>query len=113
MFERSVIKTTGQWSKAVISFCAVIVGGVIMLVGSSRLNASDYVGPATMLGGGAFLFLGGVILAVTAVRCPKCRARWVWLGLSKQASDEWLTWLLSRSECPRCGYASTSGPVAT
>jgi hypothetical protein len=47
----------------------------------------------------------GFIFSCTAIRCAKCGARWVWLGVKGQSSGAWLAWLLSQSVCPVCKSA--------
>ena len=47
------------------------------------------------------------IFGCSAIRCPKCNAPWVWLGVSGKSSSEWLHWLLSRSKCPKCNNENT------
>ncbi len=48
--------------------------------------------------------VGALAFTGTGVRCPACRARWVWMAVSKQRHNAWLPWLLKLESCPSCGY---------
>lgn len=113
MFERSVIKRTGQWPKALVAFLGVIGGGVLMTAGFSRLGNAGRGGLAVVFGG-MLLVAVSALIAVFAIRCPKCRMRWVWTAMRTRPSNEWFAWLLTRSDCPGCGHpgqsAGPSGP---
>ena len=104
MFERSVIKTTGQWWKALAGFAGLMAGTALLFAGFSFGIVLVPIGFA--------IGLGSAIFAVAAIRCPRCGNRWVWSAMRTQASDSWLAWLLARSECPECGHPS-SAPAPT
>src|SRR5690348_14212923 len=93
MFNYSVLKTTGQWWKAVLSFVSILGGGALMYYGLSHSSAI-----VPILSGIVVVALG-FVFACTAIRCPLCRARWVWLGVNGQNSRQWLAWLLMQTEC--------------
>jgi hypothetical protein len=102
MFDASVIKKTGQWWKAVVSFWVLMLGGAAMLWGLSNLSSSTPSYTSALAISGMILAALGFAYACLSIRCPVCGARWVWMGASGKSSVEWLSWLLSRSECPRC-----------
>ena len=44
------------------------------------------------------------VLACAAVRCPHCRARWIWRAVSKEPVGTMTEWLLALEKCPDCGH---------
>ena len=48
-----------------------------------------------ILFGSAFLF----------IRCPNCALRLVPYAMSKKSIGDWLSWLLSVNQCPKCGFS--------
>ena len=53
---------------------------------------------------GVLCAAGAFVFTCTAVRCPICHARWVWMAVSKQKHNAWLQWLMALEVCPSCGY---------
>lgn len=100
MYEESIIRKTGQRWKLGMAFGGLLIGGVIMFSGLSLL-ASNQAAVFAVLGGIGF-GVAGFVYGCTAIRCPNCGARWVWLGVSGKSSGQWLNWLLNQSSCPKC-----------
>ena len=105
MFDQSIIKTSGQWPKLVAFFVGNMIGGVLIFAAVRDFQAEA----------GPWLFLIGMGLTITsfffgvlAIRCPRCKARWLWQALSQQKHSEWLPHLLSHSRCPACSYSPRS-----
>lgn len=96
MFDQSVIKKTGQSWKAWLSCVTVIGGGASTFYG---LSYGSLLFPVLI---GIVLVGFGLVFACTAIRCPSCGARWVWLGFKGQNAMQWLPWLLNQAECPVC-----------
>jgi hypothetical protein len=44
-----------------------------------------------------------------AVRCPRCKARLVWIAAREYPIGGWLSWLLELTSCPRCGFDPLRG----
>jgi hypothetical protein len=104
MFERSILKRSGQWWKALASLGAMGVGLLAFFVG---LHLEGETTPLYSLSGlvtliGLLVGLSGIGFALTSIRCPSCGARWVWLAVSQHSPDGWLGWLLDQSNCPVC-----------
>jgi hypothetical protein len=58
--------------------------------------------------------LGALVFTAASVRCPTCRARWVWMAVSQQKHNAWVAWLMALEVCPSCGYGKLQpGPVDT
>src|SRR6266545_452903 len=79
----------------------VLVGGGFLFYGIAA-DTSNGDGLLWILSG-MVLTLGGLLFACIGVRCPKCRARWVWMAVSERCSTTYGTWLIALSACPRCG----------
>jgi hypothetical protein len=100
MYEEPVIRKTGQWWKLGLAFGGVITGGALMFGGLSVLASTQIAVFAVF--SGIFLGMSSFIYACSAIRCPSCGARWIWLGVSRNSSGQWLHWLLNQSSCPKC-----------
>lgn len=96
MFDQSIIKKSGQWWKAMLSFVAIFVGGFMMFYGLSR---GSFLLPVFV---GMFLGVLGFAFACITIRCSYCGSKWVWLAIKGQSSNQWLLWLFGLSECPIC-----------
>jgi len=105
MFDESIIKKTKQWWKASLAFWGIILSAAMIFIGLTNLENKEHFISLVLIG----IFIGvlSFIFGCTAIRCPKCNAPWVWLGVSGKSSNEWLHWMLSRSECPKCNNENT------
>src|SRR5215831_12577190 len=110
MFERTIIKRSGQWWKALASIFAVLGGASVMFLGLALLQRTPsrplYSFSALLSLGGLFIGILGFAFACVSIRCGSCGARWVWLAITQHSPAEWLAWLLTQSHCPACA----SGP---
>ena len=57
------------------------------------------------------MFLGGMVVGLLSliatwfsIRCPKCRAPWLWMAVSTQNYNRWGDWIFALKACPKCGY---------
>jgi len=49
------------------------------------------------------LLAAGLIFPVLAIRCPRCKARWLWrLATTGESVDWWERF--NQTNCPKCGY---------
>ena len=106
MFNDSIIKKSGQWWKAHIAFWGLVAGGGIMFIGLANLDKKELAVSLALVG--VILGLASFIYGCLSIRCPNCKARWIWLGVSGKSSNEWVHWLLSRSQCPECNYSKNT-----
>ena len=102
MFNDSIIKTTGQWWKAVIAFWGITLGGTIMFIGLANLESRALA--MSLVLAGIFIGMISFIFGCVSIRCPRCNAPWVWQGVSEKSHTEWLQWLLNQPKCPKCEY---------
>ncbi len=102
MFGDSIISKTGQMWKLMLSFALLLAGWLALAWGVS-VGDSEY-DPlvVSFVVGGMTTAILGLLFAIVSIRCPKCRKRWFWQAVNGQASGNWLSWILSRSECPKC-----------
>jgi hypothetical protein len=106
MFGHSIIRTTGQWWKVLLFCSTVLSGGILLFWGVIEMQVSDPPAHSFLLAVvGLLLGFFGFVFALTAVYCPACRTRWVWLAVRQQNTGQWLRWLLSQTECPVCKKA--------
>jgi hypothetical protein len=89
VFGKSVIKATGQWWKAQAAFWGVIAGGAVMFIGLARLRDAPR-GALFMVATGICVAVAAAVLGIATIRCPACRARWVWLAATSRESNEWM-----------------------
>jgi len=96
------IKKTGQWWKVLLSFWVVVLGAILMFVGIYEIRSSTGTGNLFLPLGSLISFVGG-LFACVFVRCPKCKAAWVWVAISKKSPNGWFPWLMTLEQCPKCG----------
>lgn len=104
MGSSSIIKRTGQLWKVRLSLCCGLAGIGIMLVGGLIFTF-----PLLLLVG-IHLVLGSIVFASVTIRCPVCRASWLWDWTSRTERERLgpVSSLMKLSECPRCGNKSAS-----
>lgn len=102
MFDRSIIKTSGQMPKLVLLFAVLIGGWIAMVIGLKNLEGSGWGFPLALAG--MSIGLASFLLALLFIRCPRCGSRWLWKAVSQQEHSQWLSTLLSNSTCPSCAY---------
>ena len=98
----SVFVRTGQVWKAVAGFAAIVVGTGLVYWSISVFQIADR--KVSMLIFGTLLAASGTVFPWLAVRCPSCRDPWFWRAMSRYPHKQWLSWLLSQENCPKCGY---------
>jgi len=99
MFAHSVVTKSGQLWKLHVSFVLIVAGGISMFWGQSHIET--YLGGWLLTGGMATVF-AAFAFACAGIRCPSCGAKWFWLAISAQPSNQWTHWLLSQPACPIC-----------
>lgn len=98
----NVIGRSGQGWKFTLGWLLVLGAGLLLLVSSAPHDAADGFAAAAA---GAMVASIAVAVAVTlSLRCPDCRARWIWIALSRQDHNAWVGWLRTLQACPVCGY---------
>lgn len=103
MFKKSMIKKTGQWWKARLGFYIMIFGGLLMSVGEYLPWFVEHDAAQFMQVSGMLIGLLGMIFLFIAIRCPYCKARWIWIFASKRkVVQRWGGGLFAHETCPEC-----------
>ncbi len=102
MFDESIIKKTGQWWKAHLSFWGAVLGGAVMFFGLANLEKNN--SSVVLVLVGIVIGLASSIFACVSIKCPNCKAKWAWHAVSKKSPNEWLNWLITQPKCPKCDY---------
>src|SRR5712691_7571531 len=102
MGQTSFLELTGQATKFLAGIGLFITLGVLLVWMFLYAELTDYF---------AFMFLSTVVAAFMvglwlcfAIRCPRCKARVVWIAIREHAIGKWLFWLLALRTCPRCNF---------
>ena len=102
MFDNSIVKKTGQMWKLKLAFLLLLIGGASLFYGLRIMTTKPDALVASLIFGGIVVGIASLIFGCLSVRCPNCKAPWLWQGISGQSSGNWLIWLMSRAECPKC-----------
>ena len=94
----AIVTKTGQGWKLWSSGTVLVVAVLVMFKGFHGDG-----NPAYGVGG-MFVGLLSIIPTWFSIRCPKCKAPWVWMAVSTQKHNQWGNWLFSLKACPKCGY---------
>ena len=103
----SVYAASGQVWKMWVAGMAFVLAGVGTIVSQQSMfeDLEPFRAWATLAS--IVLGLGSLAFASLAVRCPSCRARWVWIAVSEQDYRTWTDWLPALKACPRCGFKAS------
>jgi len=102
MFDNSIIKKTGQMWKLNLAFMLTILGAASLFYGINIADAQPDSLAVSLVLCGIIVALASLIFGIVSIRCPNCKTPWLWQGISGKSSNQWLIWLLSRTECPKC-----------
>jgi rubredoxin len=108
MFDNSIVRKTGQMWKVYLGILGFLAGVVTMEVGF-LLSPASTVG-AVVLVVGINIMLGSSAFAMAAIRCPDCRANFVWeaRATAGRHPGNLFSELSKLSECPRCANQGDS-----
>ncbi len=97
LYPDSVIRKTGQWWKIQLGLWIMLAGGPLMLVVVWFLDIYEFY-PIGLL-----MLFTILVLLITTVRCPKCKANWIWMAASKRGiTEKWGKGVLMLTDCPEC-----------
>lgn len=90
-----------------------LFGGLVAVAGLGFFFTDGIAGgigvdPFAFRLGTLLLTFGTLVAAFLSVRCPHCGLRLVMYAMSRQSVGQWLHWLLTVRECPRCGLSALS-----
>lgn len=100
MFDRSIVKKTGQlWKMGVSTAVLALAAGIMFYEVAGGRQAGGIDG---LFWGAAMLAIGAVVWQAVAIRCPVCGLRWFRAPVKGNHHLNWLIWLLKQPDCPRC-----------
>lgn len=100
---RSVLVKSGQAWKLWLAVTGVAMAGGLVVFALSRISMFSRGDFTLVMLAGVFLGIASFFFGCTAIRCPRCHARWFWQAVSAERSDRWIGWLLCLESCPACG----------
>jgi hypothetical protein len=101
LFENSMIRKTGQWWKVQIGFLGMIIFLISAFFDESGFKFGDVI--ETIIRVGYLIGLLSIIFMIAAVKCPECKAKWIWLVAGKRGTTKkWGGPLLFHETCPEC-----------
>src|SRR5215510_15732216 len=103
MSDKSYVRSTGQMWKFYLFFMIFPLVGLALIGLTLKGLVGDHVNLSiAMILLGLGLSIGGFVLAVITVQCPKCNARLLWKAVKEQSHQNWLQWLMALTKCPVC-----------
>lgn len=104
LFGSPMIRKTGQWWKVQIGIMGFIIMAFSMFLCESSFKKYGYI-IETIAYMGILIGLLGVIFMVAAVKCPNCKAKWIWLIIRNGGTPK--KWgrggsFSSHEICPEC-----------
>jgi hypothetical protein len=104
LLKDSMIARSGQSVKALLALALVLVGGLGTFAASFLGQyVPGYAHVIIALIAMCILF-GGAAYGALAIRCPGCKARWIWQSVSKESANSWLMALMTHRSCPVCNW---------
>jgi len=106
---RSVIAKSNQIWKAVVGLALLIGGGatdvIVTLLAYSHGSLANHDQLYNVQAISTAVALLGFAYLCARIRCPKCGAKWVWMGVTGKLNPKSLDTLLTLESCPLCDYA--------
>lgn len=102
MFDNSILKKTKQMWKLNLTLALATISSLVLMYVINHMTEFNAEIGLTLVGITTTTPMLGLVFASLSIRCPSCKAKWFWMGISGQSSNAWLKWLLTRTECPKC-----------
>jgi ABC-type glycerol-3-phosphate transport system permease component len=102
MFDRSVLRSSGQLWKLLVTIGLVFAGGAMMAFALAKVEALQPEHFLLIMLTAMLPVSAGLIFACTAIRCRAYGERWFWSALSRKTAGNWLVWLITQQSCPVC-----------
>ena len=102
---QSIYETSRQTWKVVTAGTAFGIGTLLAIGSLFRIPLVADLGFSGTLASIGLVF-GALAFGSLMIRCPSCKARWVWIAVSERDASDWWPWLLGLEFCPRCGFGS-------
>lgn len=104
MNEQSVIAASNQTWKIQLSILGVLVGGILIIVETLTRAEGEQLSFLVHFGS-SFLVVSSFAFACAAIRCPRCKSKWIWQGVNaRKGSAGWLLRIMTLRCCPVCRW---------
>jgi hypothetical protein len=90
--------------KASSALTGWVGGGMLLMVGSFNQQVVESKNQFFVIIIGFAMMIASGLFALMAIRCPKCKARWVRTAIRDSSVGSWLLNLCTSQECPVCKY---------
>jgi len=102
MGQMSFLQVTDQATKFFVGVGLFVTLGVLLVWMFLYAELNNYF-PFMLLSTVVAAF-GVALWLFLVIRCPRCKAKIVWIAVHEHATDKWLFWLLALTICPKCGF---------
>ena len=109
--ERPLLAATGQATLLKVCGLLAVVGIAAVTAAGTLFNASHPLAGTTLLAIGAAVLLAALFTALRRIACPQCKTQWLQYALGKKDAGGWLQWLLTFTQCPKCGLSAKADPT--
>jgi hypothetical protein len=103
MFNESVLVRSGQGWKALTFLIGSVLSALSLLTGLMLISGKQATLALYLLVLGPGIFIWSLLFACSAIRCPYCGARWVWVAISRSPAADWISLLFAQRVCNACG----------
>ena len=104
-----LLRATDQLLRFTICACCTAVGASLACIAAPIALAFAAEGIAlAIFTVGALLLLVPTLIALRTIKCPNCGALWLQDALGGRPVGNWVAWILTFRECPRCKYTAAS-----
>ena len=103
---KSFVEATGQLRRLRASVWIIVVLGFLLVVLIKQMAAQADMSTALFVS--MLITLTAQIAVATwaciTIRCPRCRARLIWMAVRQQSMSRWMNWLRTQTTCPVCHF---------
>lgn len=100
----SLLRQSGQVWKVTLFMAMLVLGCLATLLQGFFYEPLGRELAMQIAWGGVGLIIAGIIWAVQAITCPKCRLKLFVHAFRTQGFFTWFAWVLQAEVCPRCGH---------
>jgi hypothetical protein len=99
--ESALARTSQSW-KLYAMMLGVYAGGSLMIIALWQVKALTSTQFAVLMLPAMAIIFGSFVFGCAAIKCPSCKARWLWQSVNTEHSSGWLRRLLAYDGCPEC-----------
>ena len=102
MFDDSIIVRSGQGWKALTFLLGSVLSALCLVAGLMLISGEQATLGLYLLLLGPGVFVCSLLFACSAIRCPYCGERWVWVMISRYPAPAWAAHLFAQRVCHAC-----------